>query len=48
MGLSRQDYWSGLPCTLPEYLPNPGLLFCRPNFNHLSYQESPKVLEMPL
>ena len=23
MGLSRQEYWSGLPCPLPEDLPNP-------------------------
>ena len=23
MGFSRQEYWSGLPCSLPEDLPNP-------------------------
>ena len=25
MGLSRQEYWSGLPFPLPEDLPNPGI-----------------------
>ena len=25
MGLSRQEYWSGLPCPPPEYLPDPGI-----------------------
>ena len=24
-GFSRQDYWSGLPCTPPGDLPNPGI-----------------------
>ena len=24
MGLSRQEYWSGLPCSPPGYLPKPG------------------------
>ena len=24
MGFSRQEYWSGLPCTLPGNLPDPG------------------------
>ena len=24
MGFSRQEYWSGFPCTLPGDLPNPG------------------------
>ena len=24
MGFSRQEYWSGLPCSPPGYLPNPG------------------------
>ena len=24
MGLSRQEYWSGLPFPPPGYLPNPG------------------------
>ena len=25
MGLSRQEYWSGLPCLSPEDLPDPGV-----------------------
>ena len=25
MGLSRQEYWSGLPCPPPRDLPNPGI-----------------------
>ena len=25
MGFSRQEYWSGFPCPLPEDLPNPGV-----------------------
>ena len=25
MGFSRQEYWSGLPCPLARYLPNPGI-----------------------
>ena len=25
MGLSRQEYWSGLPCPPPGDLPNPGI-----------------------
>ena len=24
MGFSRQEYWSGLPCSPPGELPNPG------------------------
>ena len=24
-GFSRQEYWSGLPCPPPRYLPNPGI-----------------------
>ena len=25
MGLSKQEYWSGLPCPSPEDLPDPGM-----------------------
>ena len=25
MGFSRQEYWRGLPCPPPGYLPNPGI-----------------------
>ena len=24
-GVSKQEYWSGLPCPLPGYLPNQGI-----------------------
>ena len=48
---SRQVYWSGLPCPLPEDLPNPEI---KPKslslqadffFYHWSHQEGPRVLE---
>ena len=45
MGFSRQEYWSGLPCSPPGDLPNPGI---EPGFPALqadslpqSHQESP-------
>ena len=48
-GFSRQEYWSGVPCPLPGDLSNPGLnpglLYCRQIFHHLSHQGSPWVLE---
>ena len=25
VGFSRQEYWSGLPCPTPGYLPDPGI-----------------------
>ena len=25
MGFSMQEYWSGLPCSLPGKIPNPGI-----------------------
>ena len=33
MGFSRQEYWSGLPCSPPGELPNPGItpIFCVSN-----------------
>ena len=38
MGLSRQEYWSGLPCLPPGDLPdqelNPRLLHCRQILYH--------------
>ena len=34
MGFSRQEYWSGLPCPLPEDLPDPGI---KPNFLELQH-----------
>ena len=35
-GFSRQEYWSGLPCPPPGYLPNPGI-----------EPRSPKLQERP-
>jgi len=28
MGFPRQEYWSGLPFSSPEDLPNPGIKLC--------------------
>ena len=45
-GFSRQKYWSGLPCSPPGDLPNPGIEprfpHCRWILYHLSYQR-PKL-----
>ena len=30
MGLSRQEYWSGLPCPPPGDLPDPGIQLVTP------------------
>ena len=30
MGFSRQEYWMGLPCTLPRNIPDPGIEFAFP------------------
>ena len=44
MGLSRQEYWSGLPCPSPGDLPHPGiepgLLHCKQTLYCLSHQGS--------
>ena len=47
MGFSRQEYWSGLPCSSPGHLPNPGIEPMSPvtpalqaNSLSLSYQGS--------
>ena len=49
MGLSSQEYWSGLPCPPPGHLPNPeidpGFLHCRWILYRLSHQGSPRILE---
>ena len=49
MGFSRQEYWSGLPCTPPGFFPtqglNPGLPHCRWMLYHLSHRRSPRILE---
>ena len=42
MGFSRQEYWSGLPCSPPGDLPNPGIEPRSPTLQadsyHLSHQ----------
>ena len=47
-GLSRQEYWSGLPCPPPGDLPtqesNPGLPHCRQILYRLSHQGSPGLM----
>ena len=47
MGLSRQEYWSGLPFLLHRIFPtqgsNLGLLHCRQMLCHLSHQGSPRI-----
>ena len=48
MGFSRQIYWSGLLCSPPGDLPNPGLLHCRQTFDSLSHQGNPIYLGFPL
>ena len=49
LGVSRQEYLSGLPCPLPGYLPNPGIKPRSPALQadslHLSHQGSPRILE---
>ena len=37
--------WSGLPCSPPGDLTNPGLPHCRQILYHLSHQGSPGILE---
>ena len=45
-GFSRQEYWSGLSCPPPGYLPNPGIKCRSPasqaDFYHLSHWGRPK------
>ena len=46
MGFSRQDYWSGLPCSSPRDLPHPHLLcilHCRWILHPLSHLGSPSL-----
>ena len=40
----RQEYWSGLPFSPPEDLPNTGLFHCRQILYHMSHQGSPVPL----
>ena len=48
-GFSRQEYWSGLSCPPPEYLPNPGTEPRSPTLQADSllpeHQGSPRILE---
>ena len=49
-GVSRQEYWSGLPCPPPGIFliqgSNPGFLHCRwILFYQLSHQGSPRILQ---
>ena len=37
VGISRQEYWNGLPCPPPGDRPNPDLLHCRQILYHLSH-----------
>ena len=41
MGLSRQEYWNGLPCPPPEDLPNPGTEFSSPTLQVDSLPSEP-------
>ena len=45
MGFSRQEYWSGVPCSPPGDLPNPGIETGSPTMQAdslpLSHQGSP-------
>jgi len=45
-GLSRQEYWSGLPFPSPQDLPNPGIEPGSPAFFTVSHQGSPKGHQM--
>ena len=42
MGFSRQEHWSGLPCSPPGDLPNPGI-----KHRSLSLQENSLLSEPP-
>ena len=53
MGFSRQEYWSGLPCSPPGDLPDPGIEPMSPNVScigrqvlyHYHQRGSPFILE---
>ena len=49
MGFSRQEYWSGLPCSPPGDLPNPGIEPRSPALKAyslpLSHKGIPRILE---
>ena len=43
MGFPRQEYWSGLPCPLPEDLPDPGSNLCLLGLLHWQVASLPLV-----
>ena len=49
IGILRQEYWSGLPCSPPENLPDPGIeprsSALQADFCCLNHQESQRILE---
>ena len=46
MGFSRQEYWSGLPCSPPGDLPNPGLPHCRQILYHWATKQATYTLPL--
>ena len=46
MGLSRQKYWSELPCPTPGDLPNPGIKPRSPAFHADSLPTAPTYLNL--
>ena len=55
VGLSRQEYWSGLPFPPPGDLPDPGIepmspvaLNCRQTLHHLATWEAPLLFSIQL
>ena len=47
-GLSRQEYWSGLPCPTPGDLPNPGIKTAPPEAPALQADSTTEPPEKPL
>ena len=47
MGFSRQEYWSGLPCSPPGDLPHPGIKEIQPFLCLLQCQVGPLPLAPP-
>ena len=41
MRFSRQEYWSGLPCPSPGFLPNPGTKLRSPTLQAVSLRSEP-------
>ena len=57
MGLTRQEYWNGLPCPPPGELPNPGIKPATPEtpalqvdfilLSHVNWPHTPQETEHP-